>query len=597
MLKVLDGAGVTAVPISDHDVEEGALAGRTVAVFPYNLHVTIAEVSEIEKFIAEGGRVLTFFSSNRGLLNAIGFEPGRHTRPSREAEFSSIVFGEEKIVGMPASTAQASWNISTATPKDKGARVLASWRDSRGGSTGHAALLISDAGAYLSHILLTDDLEAKRQMMRALIGHFDPSIWEAAAQAAITRLEEVGEYRSFKDASDAILASSSQEGHTQAAAAAAGLKLARSKVRDGQHADAVTVAQEARNALVAAYGAAQEPKANEMRALWCHSAQGVPGKSWDEVLGEVADAGFNMILPNMLWGGIAYYESDVLPRAADLAKTGDRITEIVAASKKHDVDVHVWKVNWNLVRADSAFRQKAIDEGRIQRDPRGEIIEFLCPSSPINFALERDSMVEVAKNYDVAGIHFDYIRYPNRDGCFCDPCRERFEAIIGEPVKNWPADALRNGVQHEAYQEFRRSNITRLVKAVSEEARRVRPDIKISAAVFRNWPDCRESVAQDWVAWIEAGYLDFVCPMNYTNEPAQFEEWNRTQLDATGHKIPFLPGIGVTSSASSLSPDKVVEQIKIARSQGADGFTIFNLGSSVLTETLPYLKQGLTSRR
>ena len=42
-------------------------------------------------------------------------------------------------------------------------------------------------------------------------------------------------------------------------------------------------------------------------------------------------------------------------------------------------------------------------------------------------ALERDAMLEVATNYDVDGIHFDYIRYPASDHCYCDGCRTRFE--------------------------------------------------------------------------------------------------------------------------------------------------------------------------
>ena len=39
-------------------------------------------------------------------------------------------------------------------------------------------------------------------------------------------------------------------------------------------------------------------------------------------------------------------------------------------------------------------------------------------------------MLEVARKYPVDGLHFDYIRYPGRDKCYCDGCRERFEAEI-----------------------------------------------------------------------------------------------------------------------------------------------------------------------
>jgi hypothetical protein len=58
---------------------------------------------------------------------------------------------------------------------------------------------------------------------------------------------------------------------------------------------------------------------------------------------------------------------------------------------------------------------------------------WLCPSHPANQALELNALVEIARNYDVAGLHLDYIRYPGKDYCFCAGCRQRFEASLGKP--------------------------------------------------------------------------------------------------------------------------------------------------------------------
>ena len=68
-----------------------------------------------------------------------------------------------------------------------------------------------------------------------------------------------------------------------------------------------------------------------------------------------------------------------------------------------------------------------------------------------------------------------------------------------------------------------------MVKAVSEQVRRVKPKIKISAAVFRNWAVDRDGVGQDWKLWCERGYLDFVCPMDYTESDGQFDVWVRAK--------------------------------------------------------------------
>src|SRR5512133_2621027 len=132
-------------------------------------------------------------------------------------------------------------------------------------------------------------------------------------------------------------------------------------------------------------------------------------------------------------------------------------------------------------------------------------------------------MLEVARNYDVDGLHFDYIRYPDSDHCFCAGCRTRFEASAGSTVKSWPKDVLDGGTLRRQWLDWRQSNITAVVKAVSEQARIIRPRIKISAAVFNNWAADRDGVGQDWKLWCEKGYLDFVCPMDYTPSNGRFQ--------------------------------------------------------------------------
>ena len=92
-------------------------------------------------------------------------------------------------------------------------------------------------------------------------------------------------------------------------------------------------------------------------------------------------------------------------------------------------------------------------------------------------------MLEVVRKYPVDGIHFDYIRYDSPEYCFCDGCRARFEAETGRKVENWPTDCY-NGCRFQEYSDWRRKQITRLVGAVSREAKQIRPEVKVSAAVF-----------------------------------------------------------------------------------------------------------------
>jgi uncharacterized lipoprotein YddW (UPF0748 family) len=204
-------------------------------------------------------------------------------------------------------------------------------------------------------------------------------------------------------------------------------------------------------------------------------------------------------------------------------------------------------------------------------------------------------MVEVARQYAVDGLHFDYIRYPGREHCFCAGCRERFEKASAVRVPRWPQDVQVDGPLGSRWNEWRRGNITAVVKAVSEQARAVRPGIKISAAVFPIWDRDRDSVAQDWKAWCEQGYLDFVCPMDYTPSDRSFENMVARQVKWSS-KVPCYPGLGVSASRSRFGADRAIEQILITRKYNTGGFMIFNYGVTEARDLVPLLGLGIASR-
>jgi uncharacterized lipoprotein YddW (UPF0748 family) len=351
---------------------------------------------------------------------------------------------------------------------------------------------------------------------------------------------------------------------------------------------------QARGLLVEAYLRAEPGKAREGRAFWNHSGTGAYPGDWHRTAKELARAGFNMIVPNMLWAGRAHYASDVLPRSETFAQYGDQVAQCVAAAHHHGLEVHVWKVNYNLSGAPGEFVARLRREGRTQVSAAGGPIDWLCPSHPLNFRLELDSMLEVARKYEVDGLHFDYIRYPDGEHCYCQGCRSRFEADSGRKVINWPHDCSA-GPRREEYGRWRCAQITRLVEVVSREAKQLRPGIKISAAVFGAYPSCRQSVGQDWVAWVRSGYLDFLCPMDYTESDLSFAGLVAGQLELVGARVPVYPGIGATASRSSLTPDQVLGQIRQARGLGAAGFTIFNLDRETIGSIAPAVGLGAGS--
>ena len=130
------------------------------------------------------------------------------------------------------------------------------------------------------------------------------------------------------------------------------------------------------------------------------------------------------------------------------------------------------------------------------------------------------------------------------------------------------------------------------MKQVHEQASRIRPGIKVTAAVWPNWPGCRDEIGQDWGMWARKRWLDSALVMNYTASPIEFRTRERVHIEAAGGAIPVYPGIG--ASAPGLTADQVIHQVTIARECGAKGFILFNLDRRLVDEILPAMALGVT---
>lgn len=288
----------------------------------------------------------------------------------------------------------------------------------------------------------------------------------------------------------------------------------------------------------------------------------------------------------MLWVGEALFPSQYAPVSENYKKYGDQLAQCLEACHAQGIQVHIWRVcfrgNWHI---SDAKRAELTRSGRFQRGPNGEVVEWLCPSDPENIALEVNTMLEMADKYPIDGVHFDYIRYDGVSGCFCDGCRERFEKSLGRKVENWPKDVMQDGKLWPEYSAWRAGLITNIVKTVHDQMKVRHPNVKISAAVFNTYPNCRETFGQDWVKWANGGFVDFLCPMNYTQKTETFENMTRNQQAQVRPDFPLYFGIG----EYKLTADGTLEQVKAAKKLGAKGFTIYNLEGPAAKKILPPL--------
>ncbi|MBN2022262.1 MAG: family 10 glycosylhydrolase [Pirellulales bacterium] len=596
IIATLERLGLAADTVRESDLARGALAGRCVVILPHNPGLSAEADAALARAADQGVKVFVCYQLPPKLGAALGFGSPKWFKQDRPGEFAEIRFDAADLEGFPKSVRQASWNVVTAEPTGHDARAIGHWFDDQGNPTGKPAMLVSRRGAFLGHVLLEDDPEGKTRLLGAALARLAPSIGVEMARYRLDAAGRVGHCPGAAEALEFIRAQGKPKATALADRAKQTLTQARSALDAGRAVEAQRLAERARGEWVEAYLRAQPSPKREARAWWNHSGTGAYPGDWDRTARELSEAGFNMIFPNMLWAGVAHYPSDLLPRSQTFEKHGDQIAQCVAAARKHGIEVHVWKVNHYLSGAPREFVASLRREGRTQVSVDGRPLDWLCPSHPENFKLERDTMLEVARKYEVDGLHFDYIRYPNAEHCYCDGCRARFEADSGRKARDWPREC-HSGARADEYRDWRCRQITRLVAAVHDEAKKIRPGIRISAAVFGSYPSCRRSIGQDWVDWAKSGHVDFLCPMDYTNSDSAFATLARNQLRLVEGRVPLYPGIGATSSHSALPVDRVVGQIHLARSLGAGGFTIFNLAPATAESLLPGIALGVGAEK
>lgn len=324
----------------------------------------------------------------------------------------------------------------------------------------------------------------------------------------------------------------------------------------------------------------------------CWIGGGRRGGNLDSTMKALADAGINMIFPNISSGGRASYRSSVLPMRGDT----DRLALLVKAAHKYGIEVHAWRINWYMGGASDSLTEKMIKQGRIQYswDGRrnGPVMkdmgynqpeDWLCPSHPANQELEKEAMLEVVRNYDVDGVHFDYMRYSNDHFCYCKGCKQRFSEAFGLKLENWPDQVWKGGTLRDVYLEWRRQLIHTSAREIARAVHKLDPYVCVTLAARSSIQWCTYSDGQEWWKWCDEGILDILCAMNYATDTAKFIETMETHLPLMKGSAPYYSGLGMYKMESY---DQLAANTNAGRARGHDGWIAFNQRS-----IMPHLDQ------
>lgn len=341
---------------------------------------------------------------------------------------------------------------------------------------------------------------------------------------------------------------------------------------------------------------------DEYRALYVHYGNGPLGlgtanETWQRVLPEIKKQGFNVIIPNVLWSGVAYYPSEIVPNSATLGEYGDYLGQIVDISEKIGLKVHAWKVmfqfaeNWLAPEENLEPFKKS---GRLQLSDKGDTLNWLSPCVDENIKYEISAISEMASSYNIDGVLLDYIRFQNTGVDFNPACQVKFEKYLGKKVA-WPVDAVVGGKNHAEFLEFRQELITNIVKKVRVALDKIDTSLVLSASVFSHPKVAKSSVGQDWVKWAKLGLIDYVSTMTYTGGVDEFERTVELQKKALeGVDVPLYPILGaVKSKFDVMDLDIMVDQINVVRKADLKGYGLFELNGYLKRLHLPYLSAGL----
>ncbi len=591
-------AGVEATLTDDADLTK-TLAGKKVAVLVYLSMPTASQMSALTAFTGRGGKLIVCYSSSPALAALMGMQTVGYQKGSTDGRWSLMRFTEARPHGAPEAILQTSQNLFLVQPIQGRSQVMAWWHDRQGRQTPEAAWLSSPSGYWMTHVLLADgDAEAKGRLLLALAAAHDRSLWQPAASRVLQQARQVGGIGGVTGlaALAGKLSDPARRSHAVAAAQSVQQKERESVqlLSAGQGYEAWLAANELKTRMYEVYGLLQPARKGEIRAVWDHSGMGLYPGDWPRTCRLLKDAGFSDLYVNVAGSAFAHYASGVLPRSRVFDEQGDQLAACLAAAKPLGLRVHAWLLCYSTQGATQDRLDIFRKRGWLLTHADGTPQAWLDPAVPEIRTYLVSAVRELAVNYKTDGVHLDFVRYPDYVSSLGPTVKTRFEKATGRRAADWPED-VKTGALRAQFIRWRAEQVSDFVQAARKVIKRDAPGKLLTAAVFGKYPSCLDAVGQDWESWTNIGLVDYVVPMNYTEDLAKYNEWLGQQTRTRKQALKIVAGIGVTAAESRLDVAQVIDQIQASRRAGCPGFALFDLDTTLRQEILPVLRMGVTA--
>ena len=260
------------------------------------------------------------------------------------------------------------------------------------------------------------------------------------------------------------------------------------------------------------------------------------------ILDRLQQANINVVILQTRIRGSVIYPSDIetwdetITGRAGRAPSYDPLAFAIDECHRRGMELHTWLVSIPL---GTSQRQRSYGTMSVtRRHPTltktvgGEV--FMIPGQPGTADYIASIAREIVERYDVDGINLDYIRYPESSYRFSDD--NLYKTSTGMTKAEW-----------------KRENITRIVRRVHDEVKAVKPWVKLSSSPVGKYRsltryrsggwDCFDGVYQDPQAWLHDNIQDILFPMMYFLGDHYYPFLYNWEENRYGH--PIVPGLGI----------------------------------------------------
>lgn len=262
-----------------------------------------------------------------------------------------------------------------------------------------------------------------------------------------------------------------------------------------------------------------------------------------QIIDHHKSANMNAIIFQVRQSGTAYYNSSYEPWGyyAGYNDPGyDPLAKAIELAHEKGIEVHAW---FNVFQTSSTHPGSPAYEHPewVCRDQNGipmSSYRAISPGLPAVREYTIKVAMEIVKNYDIDGLHLDYVRWNEhtnniRKSTVIESEISSLDGIISDEKLNQLtqnrsgrylydylhpySEGIPNG--YSSWEHWWRSSVTEFVSALHDSIQSVKPHVRLSAAVLGkyNWSGWQGygTVFQDGALWFNEGYIDHIMPMHY----------------------------------------------------------------------------------